>query len=462
MSKELTFTYGDDTLKLNFEESVLAGDMLRPKPSSEKLNDEELMAMIDKSLQNPEEGERLCNMVKDKSVSLIISDEFRAGLQPLILESMLLEINSGSPSRIGVFVATGSHDPEYYCSNTRKFFKEICDRHDITAEIFEHDCDNNEHVFLGKTSEGSEVEIQKEYLEFEVRTYGHESKHHYMNGYSVVDKQVLPGVASRESIAQAHKGALQSDYSLAGRICWHSDPARHKNPFAQANADARILSERFLIRDGALLEEKLPTFALDMISTKTSIDWISSGDPNKVCNRMTAAADELAAFEVEKTDYVVISPGGPPACNALYGVQNCFDMALKGAIKEGGEALVLAPCLGREGLPADVNGLAPDGKSKILFWDNLCRFMKMPLQEALDYIDENFELYLWKTDRVLKLMRQANIKLYLYSSLPAETLAKGGITAVSDPQAWIDERTARNNGKIRTIDDGNKMLVIGK
>ena len=61
-----------------------------------------------------------------------------------------------------------------------------------------------------------------------------------------------------------------------------------------------------------------------------------------------------------KSRYVVVSPGGPPASTALYGVQNCFDMALLGAIQQGGEALVLGPCNGRPGMADDVRGLAPD------------------------------------------------------------------------------------------------------
>ena len=174
---------------------------------------------------------------------------------------------------------------------------------------------------------------------------------------------------------------------------------------------------------------------------------------------MIRQADAIAAFEVDKTRYVVASPGGPPACNAVYGVQNCFDMALKGAIENRGEALVLAPCLGKEGLPPEVNGLAPDEKSKTLFWDNLVRFRDTPLAEAAKYIDEKFVLYLWKTDRVLKLMKENRVQLYLYSELPAEKIEPSGIVPVADPQAWIDERAGRGDGLIRAIDKGNTILV---
>ncbi len=460
MIKTLEFTYGDGKLALDFPNAFLAGDLVEPKPSSEKLTERELKKKIDEALAQPVGRPRLRDMVNGKSVAIVMSDEFRAGLQQLIMDRLLVEAKAGNPTRIAVFVATGSHDPKYYVSNIRKWFDASCKFHGIEAEMFANECDAEDKAMLGHTSLGTPVELMKELLTFDVRAYGHESKHHYMNGYSVIDKQVLPGFASRATIAGAHKFALDADHSAAGRIPWHADPERRTNPFAQGAVDGRKLSEAKRWRDGQVVDDPIETFALEMISTKTSIDWIFAGDPDEACRRMTAAADELAAHTLPRTKYVVISPGGPPACNALYGVQNCFDMALKFAIETGGEALVLAPCLGRPDLPDEVKGLAPDLKSKKLFWDNLCRYLKMPIDEALKDIDDNFELYLWKTDRVLKLLRVANINLHLHSALPPELVRNGCIEPCENPQAWIDERANRGDGQVRAIDEGNKLLVI--
>jgi hypothetical protein len=133
---------------------------------------------------------------------------------------------------------------------------------------------------------------------------------------------------------------------------------------------------------------------------------------------------------------------------------------LKYAIKEGGEALIIAPCIGSPGQGEEVKGLATSEKSKALFWDNLVSLREKPLTEATDWIDKNFELYLWKTDRVLKLMLQQKIKLYLYSELPSRKIEPGGFIPVADPNAWIAERAKRGDGKLRVIDEGNKLLVI--
>ena len=75
-----------------------------------------------------------------------------------------------------------------------------------------------------------------------------------------------------------------------------------------------------------------------------------------------------------KADVVVIGAGIVcPHHRALYGIQNCFDMALKGGILDGGEALITAPLDGRPDLPEEVRGIAPDIKSKRLFYDSLVR-----------------------------------------------------------------------------------------
>jgi len=60
----------------------------------------------------------------------------------------------------------------------------------------------------------------------------------------------------------------------------------------------------------------------------------------------------------------------------------------------------------------------------------------------------------------LKLMLRQKVKLYLYSGLSAEKIEPGGFISVSDPDDWIFERAERNDGKLRVIDEGNKLLVI--
>ena len=459
--KKITFTYGDRTLDLSFPQEFLAGELIKPKPSKLKLNKDEMAVKIDKALKEPNGTKRLRKMVNGKKVGLVISDEFRAGAQEMIAQQMMNEIFLGNPESLNIFIATGSHDAKIYGKNLIPAILKIANKTGKKINILPNDCDSGEHIDLGNTKLGTCAQVWKEWLKTEVRVYGHESKHHYMNGYSSIDKQLCPGLASRKTIAGTHKQALQHQKSSAGRIYYHNDPERKENPFSYDNRQVRLIADRHLMVDDKVKDVGvLPTFLLDMISTANSIDWIEAGDPDIVTQNMTKAADELAAHYLPKTQYVVISPGGPPACNALYGVQNCFDMALKFAIKNGGEALILAPCLGRDDLPKDVSGLAPDEKAKVLFWDNLVKWRKKPLEEWNSWVKNNFKLYLWKTDRVLKLLLEQKVKLYLYSELADEIVIPGGFIPVKNPNQWIAQRALNTDAKVRAIDDGNKLLII--
>ena len=460
MNKELKITYGNDKISISVPENFLSGDLIKPRKSSNDMTEAEMKLKMEETIRNPIDSATVKEIVAGKKVGLVISDEFRSGLQGLIVSVMMDEIFKGNPENLSVFIANGTHDPEVYCKNLIAFIKNTAKNFNGEVRVIVNECDSNKYVNLGRTPLGTQAWISKEWLKTTVRIYGHESKYHYMNGYSVVDKQVCPGLCSRDTIASTHKHALKHNLSAAGRILYHGDDQRKENPFARDNRDVRKLSESFILRDGELIEENVPVFLLDMVSTKSTIEWIAAGDPDKVSIHMTKAVDNLASFKLSRTKYVVISPGGPPACNAIYGVQNSFDMALKYAIREGGEALILAPCAGSPGQGEEIRGLATNSNSKTLFWDNLVRLRKKPLSEATDWIDKNFELYLWKTDRVLKLMLQQKVKLYLYSELPAEKVEPGGFIPVTNPDKWIYERAKRGDGKLNVIDEGNKLLVV--
>ncbi len=457
MSKQsVTLTYGTESITVEIDEAFLAGPVIRPRASAGTPPHEAIAAALAQPVARP----RLREMAKGKRVSIVISDEFRFGLQDEIIEHFCEELAESDAASVTFICATGSHDPSVYAVNVAKSVDKHAKAQGLAYEFVAHDCDDPTLVEVGRTRRGTPVILDRAYLQGELRVFGHESKHHYMAGYSSIDKHVVPGVSARATIEANHKNSLSS-LSGPGRSPWHIDPARRDNPFSDDAAEARILADRFVWNPekNTLEERAAETFGLDMISKKDSVLACMAGDPNVINARMTDFADRFGMFEVEPTKYVLISPGGPPASQAVYGTQNCFDMAMKGALIPGGEACVLAPCEGRPDLPEDVKGLAPDGKSKKLFWDNLVKMKDWSLEDALRFADENFELYLWKTIKVLRLFKELDLHIGLHSTLPAERLTEAGFQSVPDVQAWIDERAARNDGKLRVIDQGNKIFV---
>lgn len=450
-------TYGTESITIQVDEEFLAGPPITPRIPEGGRDPEEA---IPSALANPMDRPRLSELARGKRVAVVVSDEFRFGLQEQIIDHLSMELSRSDPDSVTFICATGSHDPRIYASNIEKFVARHTSRHGLSVQFEAHDCDRDDLVDIGTTSRGVMVRLSRSLLSAEVRVFGHESKHHYMAGYSSIDKQILPGVSSRKTIEQNHKFSLSPD-SGAGRSPWHPDPKRKKNPFSEDAKEARIMSEKVLLDPATrtLHEGKVQTFGLDMISSKDKIHHILAGDPNAICADMPGQADRFGLFTVHPARYVLISPGGPPACQALYGTQNCFDMALKGAVLPGGEVCVVAPCDGRPDLEDGVRGLAPDAKSKALFWDNLVRMRAWPMDQCLKYADEHFVLYLWKTIRVLRLFKEMQLRIGMKSTLAPELLAQGGFTSVADVQGWIDERAGRGDGKLWIIDKGNTVCV---
>jgi nickel-dependent lactate racemase len=458
--RKIKLTYGTGAKQYDVDESFMAGEPIAPRKVDVAPRDP--LDVIRAALEKPIGSPRLRDMVGGKRVCLVVSDDFRAGLQVEIGAGLLEEIAAGRPTHVWIISATGSHNPAVYAKRILTGLEAKARALGLSHELVWHDTDSSPCTEVGVTPRGSRVIVDQAFLKAEVRVFGHESKHHYMAGYSSMDKQVIPGVSMRTTIEMNHKHSLDED-SKAGNICWHPDPARQRNPFSEDARDGRHLLGRYVLRDdGELVEAETRSFGLDMISEKQDILWIAAGDIDQVCGLMPAEADRFGAFEVDRQRYVLISPGGPPACQALYGTQNCFDMALLGAIEQGGEALIVAPCDGRDDLPPDVRGIAPDEKSKTLFYDNLVCLQCKPIEECEVFIRDHFELYLWKTIRVLRLTKKYDLTLFLHSELPDHAVTAAGFVPVRDPQSWIDERASRGDGKIHVIDGGNKLFISGR
>ncbi len=455
-------TFGTDKRAFTVPEEKLQGPLVAPRESAPLKG--EVSAIIAEALASPVDRPLLREMAAGRKVGMVISDAFRAGLQREIMDGLLEEVIAGGPKSVVVISATGTHNPEVYAKSTGEWVQAARDRLGFNIEFEPHHSENSDFGDLGTTSRGTKLRFNRRLLECDLRVYGHESKHHYLNGYSSIDKQMVPGVSSGQTVAMNHKWALHPD-SGPGRNPWHEDPDRRSNPFAEDGREARAISEKSIMTpDGELVEGEVLSFGLDMVSAGTNVYWLRAGNPDLVCAEMVRVVDQLMEIGLDRSKYVVVSPGGPPASQALYGTQNCFDLALKGAILPGGEALVIAPLDGRSDLPPDVSGIAPDARSKKLFWDNLVRLLPKPLDEARKEISDNFELYLWKTDRVLRLLKGEGmgIKIYLYSTKDPEILRPGGFESAPDIQQWIDERVARDDGNFTVINDGNKLCIAGK
>ena len=220
--KTVTLTYGPGTKQFEIDEDFLTGEPITPRKVD--LPERDPHDVIREALAAPLGSPRLREMVEGKKVCLVVSDDFRAGLQVEIGECLLEEMAAGKPDYLWIFPATGSHNPAVYSTRIGDALSAKADTLGLKHEVVMHDTDTSECVEVGTTSYGTRLIIDAAYMKADVRVYGHEAKHHYMAGYSCIDKQVIPGVAMRKTIEMNHKLSLDLD-SKAGNISWHPDPA---------------------------------------------------------------------------------------------------------------------------------------------------------------------------------------------------------------------------------------------
>ena len=408
-----------------------------------------------------------------KIIGVVINDLSRKNPHQKYLPAFIKKIKEFQPQIVKFFIANGTHEIITNTAKLQKQISEIADEVGIKYSVFTNECDDKEkYINLGKTSFGTDILILKEWMTTEIRIYLHESKPHYMSGYSLIDKQMLPGLSARESTVHNHKFALD-EHSGPGRTYWNENLKDKNNPFSIDNVEFRHKTEKYQLKYGRLIErDRNKDLAIDMFQcTAHAMNsvlhyveklWGVIGKPDNVCRKVVQKNEEIYKFKVRSTRYVIVSPGTNSACESLYTTQRCLDMTVNNIIEDKGEVLIFSPCRGRHDAEPDYKGLTPDLESKELFYDNLIKMKDWKFSQVREYIDNNFKLYMWKTHRLLRLMKQRQVKIYLYSELNDNLLANVNIIPIKDYQLWINERIARDDGDFTIINFGNRIIAVNE
>ena len=191
--------FGDTSLELRFPDKW---DVIECKMSGHDeppLTDNEIRS----KLANPIGSKRLSELAKNSREAVLIVDDLtrptRASrLIPFILE----ELNKGGifDDNIRIVMGVGSHGPLTLDHIIKKIGKEIAEK----IPVYNHNA-WEQTVFLGKTSRGTPVSINREVMECDLKIAVSSIRGHGMAGYTGGAKMILPGVASIDTIYANHK-----------------------------------------------------------------------------------------------------------------------------------------------------------------------------------------------------------------------------------------------------------------
>lgn len=334
-------------------------------------------AEIARALSNPIGTKPLAEIAKpgDK-VALVVDDVTRTTPSHLMIPPVLNELNkAGIPDEdITLIFGCGAHRSVDAAEMESLVGAEALKR----VKAISHDHHAEDQVYLGKTSFGTEVSVNKVFAKADVRVLTGDVSLHYYAGYGGGRKSVLPAVSSAKTTQHNHAMILDSK-ARTGIL--------EGNPIHEDMVEAARLAE--------------VDFILNIVTNgKRELVRAFAGDLEQAFNEGVKLVADMYRVPIDKrADIVVTSSGGHPLDVDLYQAYKAADNALEAA-KRGGVVILVAEC--------------PEGHGNAVFHDWMRQFPDVKQMEK--EIKKRFLLGGHKAYYLTKALER--VKIILVSILP--------------------------------------------
>ena len=330
MKKIIKLKYGLDKLDLKLTE-----DKIKRIISPKNIENKELAKIISEALENPIDSDKLLDIVSQgETVTLVISDITRSWQNiDLFLPFIIEELQAGGIDLkdITVLSAAGSHR-----NHTEAEKEELLgSRYYGKINFKDHEAKNSEElVFLGTTSYGTPVFLNKALVETDRVVLTGGIVFHNLAGFAGGRKSLLPGTAAYESIMKNHSLSL----------------AEKRGEGLKPTIESNILINNPVHDDMMEAAQFIETdFILNVIPDgKGGISNVVAGDLEMAHQEGCRICRELFGINMnDKADLVIASAGGFPKDMNLYQSSKALVNAAK-AVNKGGYLILLADC--KEGI----------------------------------------------------------------------------------------------------------------
>lgn len=389
---KLSIGFGKGNIEFEADEKRLIGVLKPNNVSIGQTGRDEIV----RAIKNPIDSPRLKDIVKPgEKIVIVTSDITRPMPSKLVLPEILEELmEAGAATEdITVIFALGSHrkhsvDEMKYLAGNEVFSKVKC-----------IDSDVNECVQMGKTSNGTPVDIFKPVAEADRRICLGNIDYHYFAGYSGGAKAIMPGVSTRSAI-QANHSKMVMEQAKAGEM--DTNPVRR-----DIDEVLQFVSIDFILN--VVLDEH-----------KTVIKAVA-GHPVSAHREGCDFLDKLYKVKMQKpADIVIVSPGGFPKDINLYQAQKALDNA-KHAVRKGGIIILSASCI--EGY----------GEGVFEKWINQAQSPR----DLIDEIQRNFKLGGHKAAAIAIVLEKCEI--YLVSEMDDDLVRKAFMKPYKSMQEALDD-----------------------
>ena len=401
----INLPYGHNSLSLSLPENWTGGfvesDLQDPHC--------DFSDMVKEALASPVNSAPLHSLVKKgQRVCIVFADITRSWQMTGTYLSLIadeLEKGGVTAENITLLCATGTHRPH---SEEEK--KILAGRLYGVCRFVDHDCDDQASmVRIGRTSRGTEVEINRLALEADRLIITGGIIFHLMAGYSGGRKTVLPGISSRKTIMQNHSLSL--------------NPARGKGSHPDIGCDK--LQNNPLHED---LEEAIdmvkPDFLVNIIPGKKGPGAAVAGHYRDAHRKGCAILREFFKIAIpEKRDLVIASAGGFPADINFYQTVKSMINGCE-ALNPGGTLILCASC--------------PEGLGNPLM-EEMIVFPDMPSRE--EFLRNNYSIGRFIAYYGCELA--SRFKILFVSDMNQKDLAPAGILSFPTLQEALDYYRSR-------------------
>ena len=212
MDEKISLNYGEETVEIDVRGAASIETIL-PKPMEEitDLSEAFLRAVEQDAIGGVTLRDAVCGA---DEVTIVVSDITRSWMHqdrvmPLLVE--YLHDRIGVPyEKMVILIALGTHRKSTPEEMVKICSKEVYDR----VQVVDHDCDADDLVYVGTTPLGTKVMVNPLVVGRKVIVMGG-TVHHMMAGFGGGRKNLLPGVAGRDTIRQNHERALDPEKAMS-------------------------------------------------------------------------------------------------------------------------------------------------------------------------------------------------------------------------------------------------------
>lgn len=266
-----------------------------------------------------------------EKVCVIIPDVTRRWQSPSVYVPIVIEaLNAaGIPDRdITILSANGTHRKQSDEEKVSLVSQAVFDR----IGVVDHVCtDKDSLVYLGTTSRGTPVWINKLAMEADKVILTGGIAYHFLAGYGGGRKYILPGIAGHDTIMKNHNLALNPGFGSGSNPEVRSANLSPSNPFHMDMAEAAAMVK--------------PAFLMNVVvNDRYEIISAFAGDYIKAHTEGCRLVDRMEGIHVtEHTPLVIASAGGYPKDINLYQSSKTLCNALS-VVEPGGTVIVLSEC----------------------------------------------------------------------------------------------------------------------